>query len=155
MKWTALTLGATFYIGGQVLAFEPLNYDRIAYVAENSPASAFVVELDGDGDGALWAVHTRSDIFSMLINLTGPLCTYLIGDINPDNQQISGDITYGVRYFKVVSNPLTHACSNDPINTTCGNWLHVAADLNEGCNQSWAKITRSVSYFKVCVQLQS
>jgi hypothetical protein len=71
-------------------------------------------------------------------------CNYLIGDISGDNQRNGGDVTYGVRFFKLIGNRPPDSCYLD---STAG-YLYVAGDVNGNCEFRGSDITRLVAYFK-------
>ena len=72
------------------------------------------------------------------------ICDYIPGDINGDGSVIGGDVTYGVRYFKLLGAPPPDSCLNDSTMT----WLYSAGDVNGNCEFRGSDITYLVAYFK-------
>ena len=62
-----------------------------------------------------------------LVDLTPPLnCQYMQGDINGDDLRGGGDVTYGVRFFKLIGNRPPDSCYMDSTHA----YLYVAGDVN-------------------------
>jgi len=76
-------------------------------------------------------------------------CDYMLGDINGDGLRGGGDVTYGVRFFKLIGNRPPDSCYMD----STGTWLYVAGDVNGNCEFRGSDITRMVAYFKGYAQL--
>jgi uncharacterized repeat protein (TIGR01451 family) len=79
-----------------------------------------------------------------------PACLYLPGDINGDDLRGGGDVTYGVRFFKLIGNRPPDSCYMDSTHA----YLYVAGDVNGNCEFRGSDITRLVAYFKLIAQLQ-
>jgi hypothetical protein len=77
-------------------------------------------------------------------------CLYKLGDINGDGLRGGGDVTYGVRFFKLIGNRPPDSCYMD----STGTWLYVAGDVNGNCEFRGSDITRLVAYFKLIAPLQ-
>jgi hypothetical protein len=73
------------------------------------------------------------------------LCEYLIGDFNGDHLRGGGDVTYGVRFFKLIGTPPKDSCWMD----STSKWFYVAGDVNGNCEVRGSDITRLVAYFKI------
>jgi hypothetical protein len=85
------------------------------------------------------------------VGAAGPQpCDYLQGDINGDNLRGGGDVTYGVRFFKLIGNRPPDSCYMDSTHS----YLYVAGDVNGNCEFRGSDITRLVAYFKLIAQLQ-
>ena len=76
-------------------------------------------------------------------------CEYLIGDINGDDLRGGGDVTYGVRFFKLIGNRPPDSCYMDSTQA----YLYVAGDVNGNCEFRGSDITRLVAYFKSTAHL--
>ena len=79
-----------------------------------------------------------------------PPCSYVSGDINGDDLRGGGDVTYGVRFFKLIGNRPPDSCYMD----STGAYLYVAGDVNGNCEFRASDITRLVAYFKLIAPLQ-
>jgi len=94
-----------------------------------------------------------SDSYSIIrsdsSNHTGN-CVYRIGDINGDSSVLGGDVTYGVRFFKLIGNRPPDSCYMDSTHS----YLYVAGDVNGNCEFRGSDITRLVAYFKLIAPLQ-
>jgi hypothetical protein len=77
-------------------------------------------------------------------------CEYMPGDINGDDLKGGGDVTYGVRFFKLIGSRPPDSCYMD----STGTWLYVAGDVNGNCEFRGSDITRLVAYFKLIAPLQ-
>jgi hypothetical protein len=77
-------------------------------------------------------------------------CIYLQGDINGDGLRGGGDVTYGVRFFKLIGNRPPDSCYMDSTHA----YLYVAGDVNGNCEFRGSDITRLVAYFKLIALLQ-
>jgi hypothetical protein len=72
----------------------------------------------------------------------GPICDYVVGDVNASDSYNGLDITYGVAFFKGGPAPL-YECECTP-----GNIWYVSGDVNASCSYNGLDITYGVSYFK-------
>jgi hypothetical protein len=93
-----------------------------------------------------WAESTH---VTMLLRTAPPQCSYLQGDINGDDLRGGGDVTYGVRFFKLIGNRPPDSCYMD----STGGYLYVAGDVNGNCEFRGSDISRLVSYFKSVASL--
>jgi hypothetical protein len=114
-----------------------LEYDvlpsGISYLCNNdNPANRLV-----GGLAIKWATHFGSP------------CQYLQGDINGDGLRGGGDVTYGVRFFKLIGNRPPDSCYMD----STGGYLYVAGDVNGNCEFRGSDISRLVAYFKLLIGL--
>jgi hypothetical protein len=76
--------------------------------------------------------------------IEGNACSYMLGDINSDDQRLGGDVTFGVRFFKGLGTPPPDSCFMD----STGAYIYVAGDVNGNCEFRGSDITRLVAYFK-------
>jgi hypothetical protein len=72
-------------------------------------------------------------------------CDYKPGDINGDHLVGGGDVTYGVRFFKLIGNRPPDSCWNDSTQA----YLYSAGDVNGNCEFRGSDITWLVAYFKL------
>ncbi|UCC78257.1 MAG: hypothetical protein JSW64_08180 [Candidatus Zixiibacteriota bacterium] len=72
----------------------------------------------------------------------GPVCDYVVGDVNASDSYNGLDITYGVAFFKGGPAPL-YECECTP-----GNTWYVSGDVNASCSYNGLDITYGVAYFK-------
>jgi hypothetical protein len=97
------------------------------------------------GIPTLAPINPATDMAFCLKGTPGaPPCNYLIGDINGDDLRGGGDVTYGVRFFKLIGTPPKDSCLMD----STSKWFYVAADVNGNCEVRGSDITRLVAYFK-------
>jgi hypothetical protein len=169
---TAVTLlGDTVYFDyfGIDPDVDPIVYVHGSYWQEIYPDNGifyFCREWYDDGDGVL----DTSDYFTLdaisgpdsgsgeiyhIINVAAGIttalgCTYLLGDINGDDLRGGGDVTYGVRFFKLIGSRPPDSCYMD----STGGYLYVAGDVNGNCEFRASDITRLVAYFKLIAPLQ-
>jgi len=124
------------------------------YPVDVWPTSVIASDLDGDGDNDLAVTCSSWGNVCVLINLTNtgvpPSCEYLIGDINGDHLRNGGDVTYGVRFFKLIGNRPPDSCYMD----STGKYIYVAGDVNGNCEFRASDITRLVAYIKLIAPLQ-
>jgi hypothetical protein len=100
------------------------------------------------------AINTSGSVIDTFTIFRGPVCSYVVGDINSDGNRLASDVTYGVRYLKGMGTPPPDSCPNDSIGTL-SHYLYVAADVNADCLFRASDITRLVAYFKGLVALQN
>jgi len=79
----------------------------------------------------------------------GASCTYVPGDINGDGGAQGGDVTYGVRFLKLIGSQPHDSCFIDSLNA----YLYVAGDVNGNCEFRGSDISRLVAYFKLLANL--
>lgn len=71
----------------------------------------------------------------------GPVCNYVVGDVNNSGGFNGVDVVFAVSYFKGGAAPTYHC--------VCGiNDWYVAGDVNASCNFNGVDVTYAVSYFK-------
>jgi hypothetical protein len=71
-------------------------------------------------------------------------CDFMPGDINGDRMILGGDITYAVRYFKMIGLRPADSCWND----STSSWLYSGGDVNGNCEFRGSDVTLFVTYFK-------
>ncbi|MCP4581640.1 MAG: hypothetical protein GY839_08455 [candidate division Zixibacteria bacterium] len=71
-------------------------------------------------------------------------CDYVPGDFNGDGLVIGSDVTFGVNYFRGISDPPPDSCYNDWLDI----WHYSAADANGDCSLIGSDITFMVNYFR-------
>jgi uncharacterized repeat protein (TIGR01451 family) len=87
---------------------------------------------------------------SVINTIVSPPCEYVQGDINGDHLRGGGDVTYGVRFFKLIGNRPPDSCYMD----STSSYLYVAGDVNGNCEFRGSDISRLVAYFKLIAALQ-
>ena len=126
----------------------------ISHFPESDSSVIFVGNLLGDPADSLHAeILVQDSTQDIFFYVMPPSCDYLPGDINGDGQRGGGDVTYGVRFFKLIGNRPPDSCYNDAVPTP-SHWLYVAADVNGNCEFRGSDITRLVAYFKLIAPLQ-
>jgi hypothetical protein len=137
-----------------------------AMVVNPSTVWGWKTSLNHWNDFALWSIQysnweplfdpimqTPLDMAFVITGDTIPphICPpYLPGDINGDHIRGGGDVTYGVRFFKLIGNRPPDSCYMDSTHS----YLYVAGDVNGNCEFRASDITRLVAYFKLIAPLQ-
>ncbi len=76
------------------------------------------------------------------VTVTGPVCSYVVGDANNSNTFNGLDVTYSVNYFRG-GDPPAYSCECTP-----GNIWFVSGDVNGSCSFNGLDVTYMVNYFK-------
>ncbi len=94
---------------------------------------------DRAGNQELWNWQFECTTY---VEITGPVCTYVVGDANGNGTFNGLDVTYSVAYFKG-GPPPPFECECTP-----GNTWYVAGDVNQSCSFNGLDVTYMVAYLK-------
>jgi len=116
------------------------NNGTFDWTAPSSGAGQMKLYIAGLQGG--YSCQNSTLVFISAEASSGPVCDYVVGDVN-DNSNFNGlDVTYGVAYFKGGAPP-PYECE-----CTSGNTWFVGGDTNQSCSYNGLDVTYNVSYFK-------